>query len=565
MDFKKIISETIGGIAASADEIYSLLAVPAQSEMGDYCLPCFKLAKTLKKPPQAIAAELKETVEKRRDYRPFTMSVVGGYLNFRFDPAFVARSVFGELLGGEEFAPAEKNGKTICIDYSSINIAKPFHIGHLLTTAIGGSLYRIYKRLGYNVVGINHLGDWGTQFGKMIVAYLKWGNRTDVEKRGVHALVELYVLFHKEAETLPELEDEARSWFKKIEDGDSRALELFDYFRTVTLKEVKKVYDRLGIEFDSYNGESFYNDKLAGVVKLLEDKNLLTTSEGAKIVDLESDGMPPCLILRSDGASLYATRDLAAAIYRKQTYDFDKNLYVVAYQQNLHFKQVFKVLEKCGFDWAKDCVHVPFGMVSLEGGGSLSTRSGNVVYLSDVLSTAVEKAERVIQEKNPSLKDKKAVAEQVGVGAVLFMALSTSRIKDLVFSYDKALSFDGETAPYLQYTHARCRSVKDKCAGVTLDGDIDYSVLSDEKSIAVVRLLNRYSDVIADAAEKYEPSIISKYLIDLAQSYNAFYVDHRIVGEKPEVTKARLALSECVRKVLKDGLNLLLIKAPDAM
>ena len=370
--------------------------------------------------------------------------------------------------------------------------------------------------------------------------------------------------FHKEAENDPKLDDEARAWFKKIEDGNPEALGLFEYFRSVTLKDVNKVYDRLGIKFDSYNGESFYNDKLDGVVELLNKKGLLKESEGAQIVDLSDYGMPPCLILRSDGASLYATRDLAAAIYRKDTYDFDKNLYVVAYQQNLHFKQVFKVLELCGFDWAKDCVHVPFGMVSLEGGASLSTRSGNVVYLSDVLETAVQKAEKVIEEKNPSLENKRVVAEQVGVGAVLFMALSTSRIKDLVFSYDKALSFDGETAPYLQYTHARCKSVRDKCADVKLEG-MDFSVLSDEASAAVILLLNRYEEVIKDAAEKYEPSILSKYLIDLAQSYNAFYVGHRISGEEERVTKARLSLSECVRKVLKDGLNLLLINAPDQM
>lgn len=565
MDFKRIISETIGGIASSADEIYALLGVPAQSEMGDYCLPCFKLAKELKKPPQVIAAEIKDVLDRRRDYRPFATSVVGGYLNFRFDRAFVASHVLPELMsGGETFESEKSNGKTVCLDYSSINIAKPFHIGHLLTTAIGGSLYRIYKRLGYNVVGINHLGDWGTQFGKMIVAYLKWGDEKDVEKRGVHALVELYVRFHKEAENNPKLDIDARAWFKKIEDGDPEALRLFEYFRSVTLKDVNKVYERLGIKFDSYNGESFYNDKLDGVVELLKEKGLLKESEGAQIVDLSDYGMPPCLILRSDGASLYATRDLAAAIYRKNTYDFDKNLYVVAYQQNLHFKQVFKVLELCGFSWAKDCVHVPFGMVSLEGGASLSTRSGNVVYLSDVLETAVRKAEKVIEEKNPALENKREVAEQVGVGAVLFMALSTSRIKDLVFSYDKALSFDGETAPYLQYTHARCRSVREKCANVVLE-NVDYSVLSDEASAAVVLLLNRYEDVIKDAAEKYEPSILSKYLIDLAQSYNAFYVGHRIAGEEERVTKARLALSECVRKVLKDGLNLLLISAPDKM
>lgn len=564
-DFKRIISDSLACEELSAEEAYGLLTVPSDSEMGDWCLPCFKLAKKWKKAPQAIAASLKEKIDEGKEKRPFTAEVVGGYLNFRLDRAFTAEKVVGGILtGGENTAAFPPNGKTVCVDFSSINIAKPFHIGHLLTTAIGASLCRIYRRLGYKVVGINHLGDWGTQFGKMIVAFKKWGDEKDVEKRGVHALVELYVRFHKEAESEPILDDEARKWFKKIEDGDAEALRLFEYFRSVTLTEVKKVYDRLGITFDSYNGESFYNDKLAAVVELLEKKKLLTTSDGAKVVDLEDGGMPPCLILKSDGASLYATRDLAAAIYRKKTYDFDKNLYVVAYQQNLHFKQVFKVLEKMDFPWAGDCVHVPFGMVSLEGGGSLSTRSGNVVYLSDVLDTAVNKAEKVIAEKNPALENRKETAESVGIGAVMYMALSTSRIKDLVFSYDKALSFEGETGPYLQYTHARCKSIEAKCEGTKLD-KIDYSLLSDNASAAVVTQLSRYRSVILDAAEKYEPSIIAKYLIDLAQSYNAFYVDHRIVGETPEVAKARLALTVCVARTLEDGLGLLLISAPSKM
>ncbi len=561
MDFKKIIADSLKCDFISADEAYSLLGLPANPQMGDYCLPCFKFAKVLKTSPQAIAEQVAKSVQSEN----FTVQVVGGYVNFRLDREFLARSVLSDkAYDGETFPEAKPNGKTVCIDYSSVNIAKPFHIGHLLTTAIGGSLYRIYKRLGYNVVGINHLGDWGTQFGKMIVAFKKWGDKADVEKRGVNALVELYVRFHKEAEADPALDGEARAWFKKIEDGDVEATRLFSYFKNVTLEEVKRVYKRLGIEFDSYNGESFYNDKLSDVVKLLEQKKLLTESDGAKVVDLSDFDMPPCLILKSDGASLYATRDLAAAIYRKNTYGFDKNLYVVAYQQNLHFKQVFKVLELMGCDFAKDCVHVPFGMVSLEGGGSLSTRSGNVVYLSDVLDTAVKKARAVIEEKNPKLADKEKTAEQVGVGAVLFMALSTSRIKDLVFSYDKALSFDGETAPYLQYTHARCRSVLEKCGAADLK-DIDYSLLTGDAEAAVITLLNRYGAVINDAAQKYEPSILSKYLIDLAQSYNAFYVSNRIAGEDAALMKARLKLSEAVRKTLKDGLNLLLISAPAKM
>ena len=463
------------------------------------------------------------------------------------------------LLRGEEFAPAPANGKTVCIDYSSINIAKPFHIGHLLTTVIGGSLYRIYKFLGYKAIGINHLGDWGTQFGKLISAYKRWGNDADVEARGIHALLELYVKFHEEAEKDERLNDEGRAWFKKIESGDREALSIFERFKEVTLRDVKKIYDRLGIVFDSYNGESFYNDKLAAVVEELESKGLLTQSDGAKVVDLEKFNMPPCLILKSDGASLYATRDLAAAKYRKQTYNFDKNLYVVAYQQNLHFAQVFKVLELMGHEWAKDCVHVPFGMVSLENAGALSTRKGNVVFLKDVLDTAVEKTAKIIEEKNPALKDKERVADIVGVGAVVFGALSTARIKDMVFSYDKALNFDGETAPYIQYTHARCCSILAK-GSRDFASDIDCAGLCDDESYALIKLLSRFDETVEVAAQKYEPSIIARYLVDLAQAFNKFYISHKVVGDK-----ARVALTYCVKNVLKNGLALILIGAPEAM
>ena len=459
--------------------------------------------------------------------------------------------------------PLENNGKTVCIDYSSINIAKPFHIGHLLTTAIGGSLYRISKFCGYNAVGINHLGDWGTQFGKLIVAYKKWGDDEDIKKRNIRALLDLYVRFHKEAETHPELEDEGRHWFKKIEEGDKEALAIFESFKQITLREVQKVYDRLGITFDSYAGESFYNDKMQPVIDTLKSKNLLKMSEGAEVVDLEEYGMPPCLILKKDGTTLYATRDLAAAIYRKKTYDFYKNLYVVAYQQNLHFRQVFKVLELMGYEWAKDCVHVPFGMVSLEGAGSLSTRKGNVVFLSDVLDSAVEKAREIIDAKNPDLPEKDKTASDVGVGAVIFGALSGSRIKDISFSLEKALSFDGETGPYLQYTHARCCSILDKAGEVK--GYADFSVLEQDEAFALVRLTDEFYHTVLLALEKYEPSIISRYLIDVAQAFNKFYVNNRILGESDNVTFTRLMLVRVVESVLKTGLNLILLNAPEKM
>ena len=564
MDFKNTIADILGSDAIKKEEIASSLAPTPSIDKGDVCLPCFRFAKSLHKSPQAIAGELKEKIDASAHPLIGKTAVEGGYLNIFLNRSEAVKEMMSTFrTNGGVTKPKPKNGKTVCIDYSSVNIAKPFHIGHLLTTVIGGSLYRIFNYLGYNAVGINHLGDWGTQFGKMIVAYLKWGDDADIEKRGVRALLDLYVRFHAEAEKDESLEAEGRAWFKKIEDGDSRALEIFNKFKEITLKEVKRVYDRLGVKFDSYAGESFYNDKMQPVIDELKAKNLLTESEGAMVVDLEKYGMPPCLILKSDGATLYATRDLAAAIYRKQHYDFYKNLYVVAYQQNLHFKQIFKVLELMGKTWAADCVHVPFGMVSLEGQGALSTRKGNVVFLDDVLNEAVEKAAKIIEGKNPELHDKEKIASDVGIGAVIFGALCSGRIKDLVFSFDKALSFDGETAPYLQYTHARCRSVISR-AGVS-EGNIDYGVLTDDDSFTLVRLLSSFDDVVGDAAARYEPSIVSRYLLDIAAVFNRFYLNCRIIGEKPDVMYTRLLLTQYVAEALKEGLKLLLINAPDRM
>lgn len=562
MDYKKIIAGGINCDMLPKEEILAALAPTQDEKNGDMCLPCFKFAAKLHKAPQIIAKELQESLSDM----PLVerTETVGGYLNFFFNREFVAENVISELQKNAfEIPPAENNGKTVCIDYSSINIAKPFHIGHLLTTAIGGSLYRIFKFCGYNAIGINHLGDWGTQFGKLIVAYKKWGDDDDIEKRNIRALLDLYVRFHSEAETNPALEDEGRFWFRKIEEGDEEALGIFRKFKDITLREVSKVYDRLGIVFDSYAGESFYNDKMQPVIEMLKEKNLLTLSEGAMVVDLEKYDMPPCLILKKDGTSLYATRDLAAAVYRKNTYDFYKCLYVVAYQQNLHFKQIFKVLELMGFEWAKDCVHVPFGMVSLSGAGSLSTRKGNVVFLSDVLDSATAKAYEIIDEKNPNLENKEKIASDVGVGAVVFGALSGGRIKDISFSLDKALSFDGETGPYLQYTHARCCSIIDKAGKA--EALPDYKVLTDDDAYPVVKLIDSFSSTVRSALEKYEPSIVSRYLIDLAQAFNKFYVSCRIIGETPRVASARLSLVKAVKATLGTGLNLILLNAPEKM
>ena len=563
MDIKRILSEKIAIEGISPDEIYALMTTSASSDLGDYSLPCFRFAKVLKTAPNKIAENLVASFDGCEVVKK--AEAVNGYLNIFVDTSKIAGEILADARRSDYGKSDEGNGKTICIDYSSINIAKPFHIGHLGTTAIGSSLYKLFKNLGYEVVGINHLGDWGTQFGKLIVAYDLWGDKEKIEKGGVEALQEIYVRFHREEENNPALTEEARKWFAKIEQGDKRALELFHWFKDITLAEVQKIYDRLNVKFDSYNGESFYNDKMAPVLEELDRKGLIKESDGAKIVDLQEYGMPPCLLVKADGATLYATRDLAAAFYRKKTYDFYKSLYVVAYQQNLHFKQLFKVLELMGCDWAKDCVHVAYGMVSLAE-GSMSTRKGNVVWLKSVLDKAVEKAYGIIEEKSPDIEDKQAVAEKIGVGAVIFSALQNARIKDITFSLDKVLNFDGETCPYLQYTVARTNSVISK-AGNAINARImpDYSALDNDESRELIKLINGYPDIIRDAAEKYEPSLLSKYLIDLAQAYNKFYFENRILDEDLTKMLPRLYVTDATNKILKNGLSLLGIDAPEKM
>ena len=563
MDIKKILSEQINIEGISQEEIYNLITGTANASLGDFSLPCFRFAKALRKSPVQIANELKESFAGL----PLVSEVqaVNGYLNFFVDNKVMSATVLDEARD-DNFGKSDMgNGKTICIDYSSINIAKPFHIGHLGTTAIGGSLYKLFKNLGYNVVGINHLGDWGTQFGKLIVAYDLWGDKEKIEKGGVEALQKIYVKFHQEEVEHPELTEQARAWFAKIEQGDQRALEMFYWFKDITLKEVDKIYKRLNVTFDSYNGESFYNDKMQPVLDELEAKGLIKESDGAKIVDLDEFGMAPCLLVKADGATLYATRDLAAAFYRKNTYDFYKSLYVVAYQQNLHFKQFFKVLDLMGYEWAQDCVHVEYGMVSLAE-GSMSTRKGNVVWLSKVLDAAVAKAKSIIEEKNPDLADKDEVAEKIGVGAVMFSALQNGRIKDITFSLDKVLNFEGETCPYLQYTYARTNSVLAKAGNaINAKATPDYASLDNAESKELIKLINRYPNIIKDAAEKYEPSILSKYLIDLAQAYNKFYFEHRILNEETSRQLPRLFATDATNKIIKNGLSLLGIDVPAHM
>ncbi len=559
--FEKELTQALAVEGLTAQDVEGALETPKETKMGDICLPCFKFARTLRLAPPVIANKLLPYVQKL-DFVD-RVEVVGGYLNIFFDRSRVAEIALDCARQENVGASDEGNGKTICIDYSSVNIAKPFHIGHLSTTVIGGALYRIFEHLGYNVVGINHLGDWGTQFGKLIVATRKWSSLEEVAQNDEYFLNTLYVRYHKESESNPDMDDEARAWFKRIEDGDKEATAYFDVFKDVTMRAVGRVYDRLKIKFDSYAGESFYNDKMNACLDILKDKNLLVESEGAQVVNLDEYDMPPCLLVKADGATLYATRDIAAAYYRKKTYDFHKCLYVVAYQQNLHFKQLFQVLKLMDFAGAEDMEHIAFGMVSMED-GSMSTRNGRVIWLQEVLDKAVEKAKKIIEEKNPSTPNKDEIAESVGVGAVVFSALWNNRIKDIVFSYDKVLNFDGETAPYVQYTYARCASALRK--GGEIDyADIDLSAITTDEGYEVIKSVIGFADSVKQAARLREPCYVTRHVVDLAEKFNRFYINHRIVVDDSSVRNARLALTKAVANVIKCGLSLLGIDAPSEM
>ena len=545
------------------EEITALIEVPPNKDMGDFAFPCFKLAKVFRKAPNMIAAELSEKIEAKGVISNVTP--LGGYINFFVNKSQLAETVIKDVLTKKEKYGHSDLGKdkTIVIDFSSPNIAKPFHIGHIRTTVIGNALYKIYDSQGYNTVRINHLGDYGTQFGKLIVAFKLWGNKEAVEANPIPELLKLYIQFHDEAERHPEMEDEARAWFTKLENGDKEAKELWQWFRDESLKEFARVYDLLDIEFDSYNGESFYSDKMDRVIDIIKDKGLLQESQGTNIVDLEEYNMPPALITKNDGSTLYMTRDLAAALYRKENYDFEKCIYVVGSQQSLHFQQLFKVLELVGFEWAKDMVHVPFGMVALEE-GTMSTRKGRVVFLEDVLKQAIEKTKETMLTKNPNALNVDEIAKQVGVGAVVFQELSNSRIKDYTFSWSRTLSFEGETGPYVQYTHARCCAVLRK-AEEEVTTDINYELLNDVDSAEVLKVISSFNKNILNAMRKNEPHIITRFVLDLAQAFNKFYHDNSILVEDAELRKARLALVCATRQALENGLKLLGMQAPERM
>ena len=545
------------------EEIVALIEVPPNKEMGDFAFPCFKLAKVFRKAPNMIAADLAENIEANGAISK--VMPLGGYVNFFVNKSQLAKTVINDVLTKKEKYGHSDLGqeKAVVIDFSSPNIAKPFHIGHIRTTVIGNALYKIYDSQGYNVVRVNHLGDYGTQFGKLIVAFKLWGSKEAVEANPIPELLKLYVKFHEEAEQKPEMEDEARAWFTKLENGDEEAKALWQWFRDESLKEFARVYDLLDIEFDSYAGESFYSDKMGVVIDQLKEKGLLVQSQGTNVVDLEQYNMPPALITKNDGSTLYMTRDLAAAIYRKNTYDFDKCIYVVGSQQSLHFQQLFKVLELMGYEWSKDLIHVPFGMVALEE-GTMSTRKGRVVFLEDVLKQAVEKTKEIVLSKNPNAKNVEQIAKQVGVGAVVFQELSNSRIKDYTFSWSRTLSFEGETGPYVQYTHARCCAVLRK-AEEEVTADINYDLLSEGDGAEVLKVIGSFNKAILAAMRKNEPHIITRFVLDLAQAFNKFYHDNPILVDDFEVRKARLALVAATRQTIENALALLGMHAPERM
>lgn len=569
-NYKKLIAERVAPFVEGleAAEIEEMIETPADSKMGDYAFPCFKLAKLLRKAPPLIASEIAEKIKDDNLFEK--VENVNAYVNM-----FISRSDFITDVVTEAVEKGDRYGegkvdekRKVIVEYSSPNIAKPFHIGHIRSTVIGNSIYKIYNFLGYDTFRINHLGDYGTQFGKMICAYRRWGSEEEVKADPIKTLLSYYTRFHVEAEKDPSLDDEARATFAALERGEEEEVAIWKWFREESLKEFTRVYKMLGIEFDSYNGESFYSDKMPRFVNELEEKGLLKESQGAMIVDLEEYGMAPALIKKSDGSTLYITRDIAAAVYRKETYNFYKNIYVVASQQNLHFQQWFKILELMGYDWAKDCVHVPFGLVSLEE-GTMSTRHGRVVFLEDVLNRAVEETKKIIMEKGVATDNIDETAKQVGIGAVIFQELSNNRIKDYTFSWDKVLNFEGETGPYVQYTYARAASVLRRASEEALlkaeKVDVDTKYISSDVAYELTKLIEAFPAVIREAADKYEPSIVTRHIIDIAQGFNKFYHDEHILVEDKEEQAAKLALVIAAKNTIKNGLSLLGMECPERM
>ncbi|CAM2832639.1 arginine--tRNA ligase [Hathewaya histolytica] len=555
MNYKKLIAQEVSKLVeVDIENIEKLIEIPPQSEMGDYAFPCFQFAKTLRKAPNLISADLKEKLQIEGIDK---IENVGPYLNFFVNKEIFSKNTIEKILKEKESYGSCKvgEGKNVIVEYSSPNIAKPFHVGHLFSTAVGHSLYEILKFQGYNCTRINHVGDWGTQFGKLISAYKRWVDEEALEKDPIPELLRIYVKFHDAAEENPELETEARAHFKNLEDGKEFEVGLWKKFKDLSLKEFAKVYDLLGVEFDSYAGESFYSDKMPVITKAIEDKGILTDSNGAKVVMLDDYNMPPCIIKKSDGATIYATRDLAAAKYRKDEYDFHKNIYVVGKDQSLHFKQIFTTLKLMEYDWADDCIHVPFGLVRFAD-KKLSTRKGDVILLEELLKGAIDKTIEIINEKNPNLKNKEEAAKTIGIGSVIFTYLKNSREKDIVFNWGEMLSFDGETAPYVQYTYARGKSILNKVSKSSVEAD--FSLLNSKEEFELVKQLSNFSKAINYAADKLEPSVISRYVLDVAKYFNKFYNSHNIANTEDEKLKnARIELVESTCQVIENALKLL--------
>lgn len=561
MDYKDLIAGKISSLLEiEKDEVSRLLEIPPRQEMGDYAFPCFQLAKTLRKAPNMIANELKDKLEISEIER---IEVLGPYVNFFLNKSIFLQGVVEQILSGkEDYGTSDMGeGKTVIVEFSSPNIAKPFHVGHLFTTVIGNSLSRIYKFQGYNTVRINHLGDWGTQFGKLISGYERWVDKEKLKQSPIEELNRIYVKFHEEAEKDKSLDDEARQHFKNLEDGKEYEYNLWKEFRELSLMVFERVYRELGVEFDSYAGESFYGDKMDEVVDILSEKGILTESNGAKVVMLDEFNMPPTIIKKADGATIYATRDLAAAIYRKRTYDFHKNIYVVGTPQALHFKQVFKTLSLAGFEWAEDCVHVGFGLVKFPG-KMMSSRKGDVVLLDDLLKEAVVTAEKIIHDKNPNLMDKEAVARKVGIGAIIFTYLKNSREKDIIFDWDEILSFDGETGPYVQYTYARAKSILRKNE---LPDSADLTLLSNQEEFELSKTLEGFGNVVRQAMDKNEPSVLTRYVLQAAKDFNKFYNNCPINSAEENLKNARLNLVLATTIVIRNALNLLGIETVEEM
>ncbi len=563
INFKEEVKEIILGFdtGLTEKEISDLIEIPPNSDMGDYAFPVFKLAKTFRKAPNLIAEELAKKEFSNENIKK--IANVGPYVNFFVDNSKLVESVLTEAVKDDFGSSHIGVGKNVVFDFSSTNIAKPFHIGHLRSTVIGNAIRNIMKYQGFNTTGVNYIGDYGTQFGMMISAYLKWGDEDKINADPIKELLNLYVKYNKIAKEDETYMDEARDWFDKLEKKDPTAVKLWSWFREISLKEFQRVYDLLGVEFDNFNGESFHSQFIGDALEAIDKKNLLEESDGAMIINLDDENLPPVLIKKSNGSSTYLTRDIATAMYRKKTYDFYKNVYVVASQQKLHFEQLRAVLKKMGFDWWNDCEHVSFGMVSMKD-GSMKTREGKVIFLEDVLNRAIDKTKSIIEERNPNLEDKEEVAKQVGVGAVIFQDLFNNRIKDYTFDWDQVLNFDGETGPYTQYTFARSCSILDK-GEFELKDNSKFDLLVDDTEIDIVKHLSKFEEVLLNATEKYEPSFLTRYTVELAKLFNKFYANCPINTVEDELKYQRLYLTYSVNKCLKLSLSLLGIEAPVRM